>query len=255
MSSPAPLPLPENRDLAFVGETVRPAALIPAAVAWRFLVTRNTAGRDNAEVVREVVSTSTAGALRRHWVIDFPPGLSEAEAALYELPSAHLRHALRDAPDHWWTNPHAQPAHRALITRRERVLVAARCGPPDFAWISSELLPDDTLLVVARDDDFTHGVLRSRAFAVWWRAFARDDAPEAAIASFPFPWAPTRLLSSLTRTEEEARHALAAAARSADAATVDAAVATAYGWPSLPEDDAELLALLRAKHAARLAAG
>lgn len=252
MAHVARQPLAENEQLAFVGETVRPDTLIPAELAEQLLRARNLAGRDNFDVVRQVAS-ATAGVLSVRWMIDFPPGMSEAEAALYELPSQHLRQSLSDRSATWWRNPHANPSTRALLARRERYL-ATTCGAaPAFQWVSSEQLPEATLLVVARDDDFTHGVLRSRVFAQWWEQTSASADPTHAVATFPFPWSPERRLSSLTRAEEEARHAVAAAVRTGEQASVDDAVARAYGWP-LDLDAPELLARLHELHRTRASA-
>ncbi|MDP1578698.1 MAG: hypothetical protein Q8M02_00365, partial [Candidatus Didemnitutus sp.] len=106
MAHAARQPLAENEHLALVGETVRPTALIPAELAQQLLHTRNSAGRDNFDVVRQVVS-ATAGVMHEHWMIDFTPDMSEAEAALYELPYQHLRQSLSDHSATWWLNPHA----------------------------------------------------------------------------------------------------------------------------------------------------
>ncbi|MDP1578736.1 MAG: hypothetical protein Q8M02_00560, partial [Candidatus Didemnitutus sp.] len=149
--------------------------------------------------------------------------------------------------------PHANPTARALLARRERYLATACGAAPTFQWASSEMLPDATLLVIARDDDFTHGVLRSRAFAQWWEHNFASADPTLVVATFPFPWSPNRTLSSLTRAEEESRHSVAVAARTGDQASLDDAISRAYGWP-LDLDAPELLARLHQLHRTRASA-
>ncbi len=39
-----------------------------------------------------------------------------------------------------------------------------------FAWLPSGVLPDHQLIVIARDDDYTFGVLHSRVHELWARA-------------------------------------------------------------------------------------
>ena len=68
-------------------------------------------------------------------------------------------------------------------------------------------------------------------------------APVLAASSYPFPWPPGTGLSALTAAQEEHRHAVAKAARGADAATLNAAVAAAYGWPDDLDDDTLLTRL------------
>ncbi len=244
MSHPAPRALPENSSLAFVGERIRAAAAIPEPLALRMLGTRNPHGRPTSEVVRRFVSAPTPRALREQWLVDFPPGLDEREAALFAFPFDHLRRAFGGGGGGpWWVNPHAQPALRAALARLERYLAAPAGGPPVFRWVSSELLPDDSLLVVARDDDWVAAVLASRAFGLWWDARHTRRDPARTVATFPFPWPPGTALGALTRDQEEARFALARAARGDDADAREAAVAAAYGWPAGLGDE-DLLARL-----------
>ena len=44
------------------------------------------------------------------------------------------------------------------LARRTRYLATPLGGEPEWAWVEPELWPDDSLLVVARDDDFAHGL-------------------------------------------------------------------------------------------------
>lgn len=246
----APRLLPENRNLVFVGEGVRAAAAIPNSLAQRMLAARNPRGRANADVVRRVINATAPKQVREGWMIDFPPGMPEEEASLYEHPFQHLRRSLRQHGVGWWMNPNANPTARAFIARRARYLSTPIGFAPQFEWVDSEILPDSTLLIVARDDDFTHGLLRSGVFAAWWDKFHSRRTPTLAVDSFPFPWSPERTLSSLSRAEEDGRHTVANAARSGDQAAIDAAVAVAYGWPAdlgVPEAVEQLILLNRTR--------
>lgn len=233
MISARPRPLSENAGLAFLGERVARDAAIPDALAARMLRTPNPNGRPNADVVRQVVGIPVPRRPSRHWLIDFPAHMGGAEAACYEHPYHHLQRALRPDRDRWWVNPHADPRLRAALARRERFLATPHgASPPEFCWFESAVIPDDTLLAVARDDDFAHGVLTSRPFRLWWDEFHSRRTPTLAVDSFPFPWPPGTALSALTKTQEEHRHAIARAARGDDPAALDAAVLAAYGWPA-----------------------
>jgi len=91
---------------------------------------------------------------------------------------------------------------------------------------------------VVRDDDFAHGVLQSRVFAVWWQHVGPSQTRLGTLQSFPFPWPPATPLGRLTAAQEERRHDLARAARSGNPEGIDAAAASAYGWPAhLPEPE------------------
>lgn len=245
MPSAAPAPLPENAPFAFRGERVEPARLVSVAAARRLLAARNATGKPNADVLRQLVGVTPRGAERRRWMLNFPPEMSEPEARLYAAPFEAL--AAGGAPLH---SAARDDALRNALARTERFLAApADSVAPDFAWIEGDVLPDDSLVVWARDDDFGAAVLASQAFALWC---ASAGALLAALRSFPFPWPPATPLGALSREQQELRSSLGSAARSGDAESIDRLLATAYGWAPLPASYDEVLARLLALHASRL---
>jgi len=236
--------LPENEGLAFIGETPWPPAQVSTSEAQSLLKARNPTGRPNADVLRQLVGCH-AGQLTEQFQVDFPHHFSAQEAALYLKPFEKLSTA-RTAS---WLNPNAKPGLRTAVARLERYLATPFAAEtPSWDWIDSHLLPDNSLLVIARDDDFTHGVLQSRLFQAWWQHwFALRPTPEI-VMSFPFPWPPATLLSALTRTQEEHRLAIARAIRAGTQPSLDAAVTASYSWSDeLSHEDAiaELSALHR----------
>jgi hypothetical protein len=251
----SPRALAANAGLAFVGETPWSPAVVTPTQVRALEAARNPSGRPNSDVLRQYVGCES-GRQRGHRQIDFPPHFTPQEAALYLKPWQQLRQRLNAMPGTWWHNPHAQAGLRTALSRLERYLATPRCAPvPAWEWIDSNLLPADSLLVVARDDDFTQGLLRSRLFLLWWRRHAAIISPESIVASFPFPWPPATLLSALTRTQEEQRLTLARAARGDDREQLNVTAAVAYGWPAdLPDDEllTQLAALNRQRAPARL---
>lgn len=242
----APRSLDENAGLAFLGERVALNASIPPKMAERMLGTRNPHGKSNADVLRQLVTAKDSRRPSLHWQIDFPAEMGEREASLYEHPFHQLYRAARPGRDRWWVNPHANARLRTALARGERYLATpVGAEPPDFVWFEADIIPDDTLVAVAREDDFIHGVLQSQAFALWWRKFHSRRTPTLALDSLPFPWPPRTGLSALTKAQEEIRHDVAKAARNGDAGAINDAVARAYGWPGDLADD-ELLARLAA---------
>ena len=255
MSSTAPRPLEENSGLVFLGERVTAACALTASMSGRMLGARNPHGKPNTDVLRQLANAANLHHPGLPWQVDFPAGLTEAEASLYELPFQHLHRSAR--PDHarWWVNPHADARLRTALARRDRYLATPLSArPPEFTWLESSIVPDDTLLVVARDDDFTHGVLQSRPFALWWGQIHSRRTPTLAADSFPFPWPPATALSALTTAQEEHRHAVARGARGGDHDQINSVVMTAYGWPA-GLTDGELLARLQKLNHQRGTAG
>lgn len=239
MSHSSARALPENTGLAFMGERVALTAAIPPKMAAQMIGTRNRHGKSNADVVRQLVTAVDPRHPDFHWQVDFPPTMGEHEASLYEHPFHHLYRSLKPSRDGWWINPHANGRLRAALARRERYLASPMgADPPAFRWYESSIIPDDSLLAVARNDDFMHGLLAARPFALWWRQVHSRRTPTLAVDSFPFPWSPQITLSALTAVQEEHRHAVAIAARSEDAEAINRTAAAAYGWPAeLPDAD------------------
>lgn len=239
MPHPSPRALPENDGLVFVGERMAQAACIPPKMAERMLGTRNPHGKSNSDVLRRLVTAKDPRHPSLHWQIDFPREMGEREASLYEHPFHHLHRAAPPTRDQWWVNPYADARLRATLARRERFLATpVGSDPPEFIWFESSIIPDDTLIAVARDDDFIHGILQARPLALWWRRYHSRRTPTLALKSYPFPWPPATGLSALNAAQEEQRHAVARAAPGPDAEKLNTAVAAAYGWPAdLPDDE------------------
>lgn len=236
MSSPRPDSLPENAGLAFVGEVLWEMAQLTPRQAKVFQAARNPTGRPNSDVMRRFISVE-AGLPRVYAQIDFPAHFHEQETGLYLKPAGHLRSRKNDATGSWWLNPHANSVLRTSVARLDRYLATPRDAEmPAWDWIDSESLPTASLLAVARDDDFTHGVLQSRFFSTWWHRWKGELAPPVIVESFPFPWAPVTLLSALTRVQEEHRLSIARAARAGEQEQLDAAVSAAYGEPNEMSD-------------------
>jgi hypothetical protein len=241
-----PTSLPENDGLAFLGETVWPPARVTEREAKRPLATPNICGRPNADVVRRRLAVID-GEPGEDWQLDFPAHFTVQEASLYEQPFA----VVQKRSGGTWLNPHLQSDLRRALARVSRWLaMPAEAAAPDWRWIEDELLPDASLVVVARDDDFTHGVLSSQAFRLWHQTFGVRLGPVRTVESFPFPWPPATALSALTAEQEEQRHAIARAARSGNNEQLNASVSAAYGWAA-ESDGQELVENLSELHRRR----
>jgi hypothetical protein len=236
--------LPENAGLAFRGEIAWPAAQLTDRQAKQLAAAPNNCGRPNSDALRKRLAV-VRSAPAESWQVDFPAHFTDQEAALYETPFALLAGS--------WRNPHANPDLRRALARLSRYLaMPADAESPDWLWVEDELLPDASLVVVAREDDFTHGILSSAAFAAWYAAHRATMTPEQLIESFPFPWPLTTTLNALTASQEESRHAVARAIRAGNADQLNEAVARAYGWATDLGTD-ELLQNVTALHRSRLA--
>jgi hypothetical protein len=125
---------------------------------------------------------------RDMWLIDLPRGLNEDDAALFEASFEHLstvpydpkdvgrgslqevRKGARDehAKAQWWEPYWPRPEMRRQIEDLSRYLVTPETAEHRlFVWLSYPVLPDKNLIVIARDDDATFGILQSRFHECW----------------------------------------------------------------------------------------
>jgi len=84
------------------------------------LAAPNPDGRSNADVVRPWVNGQDVNQRRRGmWIIDFPPGTSEAEAALYEAPFEYVVRHVKPEREASRTTIEEWPAIRFTATREQ----------------------------------------------------------------------------------------------------------------------------------------
>lgn len=277
--------LKENLGVAFMGDTKGGSFDIPDAVAKDLLAKPNPDGRSNRDVVRPWVNgLDVTRRPRGMWIIDFGVGTTQAQAALYEAPFEYLRvHAQQSRAESrsritgWWLHERPRGDMREATRGLTRYLATPTVAKHRlFVWLSSETLPDHQLIVIGRDDDYTFGVLHSRAHEIWALQTGTQletrprYTPTTTFETFPFPVptaeqraaieAPARRLHELREgwlnppgvSEAElakrtltnlynARPTWLVQAHEA----LDGAVLDAYGWPHDISDD-DLLARLLA---------
>ena len=284
--------LKDNLGIAFMGDTKGGPFDIPGSLGQEMLNSPNPHGKGNSEVVKPWVNgRDITDRSRGMWIIDFGD-MSADEAALFEAPfeyvNAHVRpsrvgNRRQHYADCWWLHMEPRPGMRLALQDLDRYIATPTIAKHRlFAWLASEVLPDHALIIIARDDDYTFGVLHSRFHEVWALAMGTQlesrprYTPTTCFETFPFPepddsqreaiataaarlnelregWLnpadadgnpalPPKDLSRRTLTNlYNRRPAWLANAH----ATLDAAVAAAYGWPAtLP--DAEILERLLA---------
>jgi type II restriction/modification system DNA methylase subunit YeeA len=289
--------LRENAGVAFEGDKKGGPFDIDSETARGLLEAPNPDGRSNVDVVRRWINSSDVqGRSRDMWIIDFGVGMPAAEAALYEAPFEYVRAHVRpermknNRPSYvrtWWQHVEPRPGMREALAGVSRFIATTRHSKFRlFTWQDPTGLPDSALAVIARDDDYTFGVLHSRAHDLWARATGTQVrevesgfryTPTTTFETFPFP-----------RPTNEQREAIGEAARRlvelrdgwlnpADLdpaqlekrtltnlynqrptwleqahAALDAAVFVAYGWPA-DISDSEILERLLALNLERAA--
>ncbi len=272
--------LAENAGIAFMGDTKGGPFDMLSSVARELLAKPNPDGRSNRIVVRPWVNgLDVTRRPRNRWIIDFGVDTPEAEAALYEAPFEYLRArakpsraASRSKISRWWLHERPRGEMRAAIGQLSRFIATPTVAKHRvFVWLSAETLPDHQLIVIARDDDYTFGVVHSRPHELWARAMGTQVreaesgfryTPTTTFETFPFP-RPTgaqrdaiasaaKKLDQLRRgwldpegasPAELKRRTLTALYNARPAwltqahERLDQAVLDAYGWPTEISDD------------------
>jgi len=200
-------PLVENAGLAFMGDTKGGAFDIPAKTARSLLKSPNPDGRPNSDVVRPWVNgRDLAQRGREMWIVDFPPGTSVEEAALYEAPFEYVKKTVKPLREQnkrelyatkWWIHAEPRPGMRKAFFGLNRYLATPRVAKHRlFVWVPTQVLPDSALIVIANNDDFTFGVLHSRFHELWARRTGTQlreaesgfrYTPSTTFETYPFP--------------------------------------------------------------------
>ena len=196
-----------NSGVAFMGDTKGGSFDVSGDLArtWLRLPT-NPNGRPNADVLKPW--TNGMDVVRRptgKWVVDFGWEMSQAEAALYESPFAYVAENVRPTRqknrvnklrDFWWRHERLRPAMWEALDGLSRSIATPTVAKHRlFVWLDARICPDHQLIVIARDDDTTFGILHSRFHEVWslrlgtWLGKGNDPryTPTTTFETFPFP--------------------------------------------------------------------
>ena len=224
--------LSENAGVAFMGDTKGGAFDIAGEVARQWLALPvNPNGRKNAEILRPWVNGMDI--TRRpagKWIIDFGWTMSEADAALYEAPFKHVVEHVKAVralnkrelyARFWWRHVEARQGMWAAIGANARYIVTPTVAKHRlFAWCDAPICPDHQLIVTARDDDTTFGILHSKMHELWslrlgtWLGVGNDPryTPSTTFETFPFPKGLTPNIPPADYATESRALAIAAAA-------------------------------------------
>ena len=223
--------LASNGGVCFQGPVKVGAFDIDGEIAREWLrAPINPNGRPNSDILRPWANGMDL--VRRpagKWIIDFGE-MAENEAALYELPFAHViknvkpvRLANRDKQrrELWWRLGRSGADLKRAIAPLQRQILTPRVAKHRlFCWGHRTLLPDTRLVTVARDDDTTFGILHSRIHEVWslrlggWHGVGNDPqyTPSLGFETFPFPEGLTPDIPAAQYADDPRAKAIAVAA-------------------------------------------
>lgn len=212
------------------------------------------------------------------YIIDF--GMMELEdASRYLAPMAIVRERVKPIRDtnrreayrkYWWRLQEPRPKLRTASASMARVLSGPRHGKRWLAvWEDAHVCSGDATVVIARDDDYSFGVMNSLAHSNWawkWCSTLKADlryTPSTAFDTFPFPPSPSsevveriseiaqRIDRERVRIADDEQIGLTAIYNAVEDGAfrhlsdlhrqLDEAVAEAYGWPkSIAHDGDEM---------------
>ena len=227
--------LSANKRLAFTGAVKGGAFDIPGELAREILrAPSNINGRTNADVVVPWINgLDLARRPRDMFMIDFAT-MTEAAAAAYEAPFEYVAEHVRPRRvknrrkwrrEHWWLHNEPVPGMRDALASLARFIATPTLSKHRlFVWLSAPTLPDHQLVAIAREDDYTFGVLHSRAHELWALQLGTslEDrpryTPSSTFETFPFPWPLDTPDAALTAGQRGQRDAIGRAARALDEA-------------------------------------
>ena len=190
----------------------------------------NPNGRPNADVLKPWmngmdVTRRPAG----KWIVDFGEAMSESDAALYEAPFAHVAEHVRPMRQRgrhkararfWWRHVSPGPETWRKLDALSRYIATPRVAKHRlFMWLDAGICPDSQLIVTARDDDTTFGILHSRFHEAWSLRLGTslEDRPRytptTIFETFPFPDGLSPDIPAAKYAEDPRAAAIAEAAR------------------------------------------
>ena len=211
--------LRKNQSVSFMGDIkVGPFDITNKDAEW-MLSQPNPHGKPNSDVIKRWMNGRDINQRPRNmWIIDFGTDMSEFDAALYEVPFAHVvanvkpdrvNNRMRRRAERWWL--HGSPAtnmRNALQDLSRYIGTSQVSRHRIFSYIDGDVMPDHTIIVFARDDDYTFGVLHSQFHRIWALRMGTQletrprYTPTTCFETFPFP-----------RPTDAQRDAIAEAAR------------------------------------------
>ncbi|HEX8553885.1 MAG TPA: DNA methyltransferase [Sphingomonas sp.] len=233
-------PLKQNVGSCFVGVILNGDFEISASLARDMLrAPANVNGRANSEVLRPTLNGDDFNGERPDkWVVDFGVEMTCEDAALYEQPFQYIDARVRPYRQRkkedgsfvvraqlereiWWRHARSRPAmRRALASIHQYIGTPMVSSYRTFGFLNRAILPDQKLVVVARDDYTSLGILHSRFHEVWtiatcsWIGAGNDVtySNTAVFLTFPFPQGLTPDIPAADYADDPRAQAIAVAA-------------------------------------------
>ena len=226
--------LDENSGIAFQGVILTGDFDVDSEAGERMCAAPlNVNGRPNTDVVHPFASAADlAGRSAGRYVVNFDLDTTEAAAAQYEQPFEYLKaqvkpyrlaHKRASIRERWWLHEAPRPQMRQAIRSLSRWIATPLTSKHrHFSWMEAPMVPQSTIVVIARSDDYAFGVLHSQIHETWTLA----TSPRLGVGNdpryvhtqcfntFPFPWPLNTPDDALTDRQVAHREAIGEAAAS-----------------------------------------
>lgn len=198
--------LSANKSVAYQGVTKAGSFDISGATAREWLQHPvNPNGTSNRQVLKRYFNArDLVQRTNDKWIINFT-NFSKEEVEFFEAPYAHVENVIRDERSKnrrekyreiWWQFAEARPGMFRSIVSFDRYLATPLVSKHRiFAWLSNADVAANLLVVIARDDDTSFGILHSKFHELWslrmctWLGKGNDPryTPTTCFETFPFP--------------------------------------------------------------------
>ena len=210
--------LTANRDMSFSGIQKTGPFELPGDLSREWLGLPNPNGRPNSQVLRPWLNgLDVTRRFRDMWICDFGTDISREDAALFEAPFAFVtehvkptRVGKREARTNecFWLFQWSRPVMRRALASLDRHIATPEVAKHRvFVWLDKAVIADKNLVVMARADDTTLGILHSRFHELWSLRLGTslEDRPRytptTCFETFPFPAGLTPADTAHQRTE------------------------------------------------------
>lgn len=201
------------------------------ARTWLKLPT-NPNGKSNSNVLKPLTNAkSITNRPLDMWVIDFSD-MTEIEASYYEQPFKYVlqyvkpfreRSRQENNRKNWWLFERPRLDLRQAIQAIQKIIATPRTAKHRlFVWLDSKILPDTAIIIIAKDDDTTFGILHSRFHEIWALRMGTslEDRPRythtTTFETFPFPQNLTPNIPAKDYADNHHAQAIANAAKKLD---------------------------------------
>ena len=209
--------LTSNNGTSFQGAVLIGDFEIQCSTANDWLRLPNPHGLSNSQVLRPISNGRDINSRTRGlWVVDF--GRKEiGDASLFEKPFEHVERYVKPVRasnpraarrENWWRHGEHGGGWRNAVESCTRYIATSQVSKHRFfVWLPVQVWPHQTVIVFARSDDTTFGILHSRFHELWSLRMGTslEDRPRytptTCFETYPFPTGLTPADTAHQRTE------------------------------------------------------